>query len=595
MLIMSGLIFSGCARTTEQPTGLPTTTPTAAAVEGPDPVRARDAALVYVIGHYGEQAPWRNLIWLEEEITPEGLVGHEAYQYAAGDWVITISHPVVAPEAVVYSVVVANETTGFRWEGDVDAVGRVTGAPEGVVAARDAALAYLSERYGEEAPPPGLDWAEEFIPPEGWAPSGTYPYRAGDWVVWVYDAGVAEAYQVLAANETTGFQWEGEVDAGGHVTETTAPIGGQPVVGWYGHVVSLPADAQFDDYLALEPEGAGEIGLEGADAEIEAEIEGLRDKEEPEKYAHFWGTLTCDVLDYGGCQLVVTRLRSGRAIFDPDPVEGWEGQVFSVPGVAQFHDYFVLDGPFAVQYGIEGADEALMAQLEDFRDTSATIRIWGEIQCGIPDTMGCSIRVERCQLVSEESPPLGVHFESPAVGWYGRVVGLPAGARYDDYLHLLPEGAGDVGLTGTDAAIEAEIEGLRDSGTNAHFWGAIACGVPDHDGCQVTVSGIIPEGAGTYADPDPVEGWEGRYFFGAGLGEFDDCFILDFYGPFGVRYGIQGADEALQAALEELRNIDKYEGPIPDIRIWGEMQCGVPDVNGCQIIVDRLEELFSRP
>lgn len=223
MLIMSGLIFSGCARTTEQPTGLPTTTPTAAAVEGPDPVRARDAALVYVIGHYGEQAPWRNLIWLEEEITPEGLVGHEAYQYAAGDWVITISHPVVAPEAVVYSVVVANETTGFRWEGDVDAVGRVTGAPEGVVAARDAALAYLSERYGEEAPPPGLDWAEEFIPPEGWAPSGTYPYRAGDWLVTVYDPGVRlEVYQVLAANQITGFQWEGEVDAEGHVTEEDA-------------------------------------------------------------------------------------------------------------------------------------------------------------------------------------------------------------------------------------------------------------------------------------------------------------------------------------------------------------------------------------
>jgi hypothetical protein len=379
------------------------------------------------------------------------------------------------------------------------------------------------------------------------------------------------------------------------LSETEIAAEEQPVVCWYGHVVSLPEGAQFDDYLVLEPEGAREIGLEGANAEIQAQIEGLRDKEEPGKYAHFWGTVTCPVLDYGGCQFVVTRVRSGRAVFDPDPVEGWEGQVFSVPGLAQFDDYFVLDGPFPIQYGIEGTDEALMAQLEGFRDTSATIRIWGEIQCGIPDTMGCSITVERCELVSEESPPLGVHFESPLVGWYGRVVGLPADARYDDYLHLLPEGAGDVGLTGADGAIEAEIEGLRDSGTPAHFWGAITCGVPDYDGCQVTVTRIVPEGAGPYPDPDPVEGWEGRYFFGAGLGEFDDCFILDFYGPFAVRYGIQGTDEALQAALEELRNIDKHEGPIPDIRIWGEMQCGVPDVNGCQIIVDRLEELFSRP
>jgi len=56
VLILCGLILNGCGPVTEQPTELPTATPTAA-VEGPDPVRARDAALAYVIGHYGEQAP----------------------------------------------------------------------------------------------------------------------------------------------------------------------------------------------------------------------------------------------------------------------------------------------------------------------------------------------------------------------------------------------------------------------------------------------------------------------------------------------------------------------------------------------------------
>ncbi|MCK4451820.1 MAG: hypothetical protein KAX26_14650, partial [Anaerolineae bacterium] len=346
------------------------------------------------------------------------------------------------------------------------------------------------------------------------------------------------------------------------------------------------------------PEGAGEIGLTGADADVEAEIVALRDKEEPGKYAHFWGTLTCDVPDYGGCQLVVIRLDPGMPPgprFDPDPVEGWQGQLFSVPGMAQFEEYFVLDGPFPVRYGFQGADEALQTQLEDLRDTSAIIRIWGEIQCGVPSYGGCGIRVKRFELVSEESLPLGVHYESPVVGWYGQVIGLPADARYDDFLRLLPLGAGDVGLTGADADIEAEIERLRDSGTNAHFWGAIVCGVPDYDGCQIAVTRVIPEGAGPYSDPNPVEGWEGRYFFGRGLGGFDDCFILDFYGPFGIQYGIRGADEALEAALEDLRSIDKHEGPVPDIQIWGEVQCGVSDVNGCQIIVDRLEELFSRP
>ena len=87
--------------TAEPPTDVATAPPRRPPSEWPHPVRARDAALVYVIGHYGEQAPWRNLIWLEEEISPEGLVGHEAYQYAAGDRVVTGSYAVLPPQWTV--------------------------------------------------------------------------------------------------------------------------------------------------------------------------------------------------------------------------------------------------------------------------------------------------------------------------------------------------------------------------------------------------------------------------------------------------------------------------------------------------------------
>jgi hypothetical protein len=309
VLILGGLILNGCGPVTEQPTELPTATPTAAAVEGPDPVRARDAALAYVIGHYGEQAPWRNLIWLGEEISPERLVGHAAYQYGAADWVITISCPTAAPEAVVYSVVVANQTTGF--------------------------------------------------------------------------------------------QWEGEVDAAGQVTETAAPTEGHPVVCWYGRVVGLPEGAQFDDYLALQPEGAGEIGVEGAKAEIEAQIEALRDKAEPWNYAHFWGTLACDLLDYGGCQLLVTRLRPEGPegpFFDPDPVEGWEGTIISNPPDAQFDDYFVLAGDLPVGFGIDSSDPEVAGQLETVRDTATTIHVWGEVTCPAIDSFGTHVVATRIEI-----------------------------------------------------------------------------------------------------------------------------------------------------------------------------------------------------
>ena len=81
------------------------------------------------------------------------------------------------------------------------------------------------------------------------------------------------------------------------------------VVGWYGQISSLPAGGAYDDYVALVPEGAGEFGVTGADEAVNAQIIALRDKEEPGKYAHFWGTLICGVDDYNGCRLVVERLR----------------------------------------------------------------------------------------------------------------------------------------------------------------------------------------------------------------------------------------------------------------------------------------------
>ncbi|MBN1813159.1 MAG: DUF333 domain-containing protein [Anaerolineae bacterium] len=178
---------------------------------------------------------------------------------------------------------------------------------------------------------------------------------------------------------------------------------GTEVVGWYGSVVSLPPGSQYDDYLVLAPEGVGEIGIAGADEGVEAQIVALRDQEEPGKYAHFWGTLTCDVPDYNGCQLVVTRLRvdGPGEFFDPDPVEGWDGLVIGEPPLSQYDDHFVLSGDFFVIYGIGSSDPAIAAQLEELRDTMIPVRIWGEVTCGIMDVNGCAIDVTRIEIIGE--------------------------------------------------------------------------------------------------------------------------------------------------------------------------------------------------
>jgi hypothetical protein len=182
------------------------------------------------------------------------------------------------------------------------------------------------------------------------------------------------------------------------VTETLAHTGGLRVVAWCGRVVSLPAYGQFDDYLVLQPEGAGEIGLTGADNTVAAQIQILRDST---TYAHFWGTLNCPVLDYGGCELVVTRLREDRPgpAFDPEPVAGWEGTIIGYPPGSQFAQYFRLAGDFPVGYGIESHDPVLDVQLQGLRDTGTIIRVWGELVVPVISPYGAAIVVNQIEVV----------------------------------------------------------------------------------------------------------------------------------------------------------------------------------------------------
>jgi hypothetical protein len=367
----------------------------------------RDAALRYVTEQFGQTGLGSGLAWEEEALTPVDLPGGGTFQYTAGEWVVTISYAVLPPEQAVYPVTVENQATGFEWEGEVDGQGRVTelGAEEPDVmfdriAARDAALNHVYQKY-QYPPVESVAWEEEDITPKGLVGSASFRYTAFNWVAEVsYPIVAPEAtiYEVTVTNADLGLDWRGTVDGEGTVTEQVTPTGGQPVVCWYGRVVGLPEGAQFDDYLTLEPEGAGEVGVEGADADTEAEISALRDKEEPGGRAHFWGMLTCDTLDYGGCQLLVTRLRPEGPegpFFDPDPVEGWEGTIVGNPAGSQFDDYFVLAGDFPVGFGIDSIDPELVDQLEGLRDTQTTIRVWGEVTCPAIDSFGTHIVVSR--------------------------------------------------------------------------------------------------------------------------------------------------------------------------------------------------------
>ena len=189
--------------------------------------------------------------------------------------------------------------------------------------------------------------------------------------------------------------------------EPKPPVTDLPVVGWYGSVHSLPAESNFDDYLSLVPQGAGEVGLVGATAEMDTIIEEMRDAEPPNNQAHFWGLLTCGVSDYAGCLLVVSDIRPvvpGETRYG-DAVEGWEGTLISNqlwvlpddPFVPD--DAFVLAGNHPVHYGIVGMDPAVNLQLvEQYRDTGIVVRIWGDVACGAPEPNMATSDVNYCQI-----------------------------------------------------------------------------------------------------------------------------------------------------------------------------------------------------
>ena len=212
IVVVVGVVGCGSAPPAEDPSAAGASTE----VQG-----ARDAAVTFVREHF-EEAPAEPLSWVEENLTAEGLVGGEQWQYTAGDWVVKVSYAIVAPEWTVYHVAVSNQSTGFEWEGRVDGSGRAPEAPENALLARDQALLYISEQHGLSGLGAGLAWQEERLTPENIVGGETYQYTAGDWVVTIsYPVVLPEntIYTIAVTNESSGFEWEGQVDPQGVVTE----------------------------------------------------------------------------------------------------------------------------------------------------------------------------------------------------------------------------------------------------------------------------------------------------------------------------------------------------------------------------------------
>jgi putative hemolysin len=192
--------------------------------------------------------------------------------------------------------------------------------------------------------------------------------------------------------------FRGECHPGGPTKEASESSTSQ-VVAWYGRVISAGTDLPAESKLLIAPEGTGEVFITGENGEIENMIISIRDKEPPANYANFWGWLDCPSAD--ACLLTVTKIRLDGPgdFFEPDMLEGWEGTIITTstePGSGG-NDCIVVSGEFDIQYGISGADETISQQIEEYKDSTQLVRIWGTLTSGIPDWNGTQIMVSKIE------------------------------------------------------------------------------------------------------------------------------------------------------------------------------------------------------
>lgn len=183
--------------------------------------------------------------------------------------------------------------------------------------------------------------------------------------------------------------------------EEIPPIAVRPVSGWLGKVISAPKGVGYDDILVLSPETVGELGIQGANEDMKAEIRDLRDKPEPGQYAHFWGSLVCGVEDHNGCRLDVERIRVGATATDPEPIQKWEGVLIPAEFNSGDSTVFVLKGSYTMWYSIHSNDPAVLQQIMALRGTDQVVSVSGELITGVPDVNGSRIQASSISLTGE--------------------------------------------------------------------------------------------------------------------------------------------------------------------------------------------------
>jgi len=172
--------------------------------------------------------------------------------------------------------------------------------------------------------------------------------------------------------------------------------------------------------------------------------------------------------------------------------------------------------------------------------------------------------------------------------WWGVIKSTEPGAQYDDYFER--QDLGQIiyfGIDSIDPAVQAQIKALRDSGKIAHLYGTLLSNVPDFNGSQIKVNRIEVEEPtpGSFTPPGDTEelaDWWGVIKSTEPGAQYNDYFERQDLGQI-IYFGIDSIDPAIQAQIKALRDSGKI------VHLYGTLLSNVPDYNGSQIQVDRIE------
>jgi len=172
--------------------------------------------------------------------------------------------------------------------------------------------------------------------------------------------------------------------------------------------------------------------------------------------------------------------------------------------------------------------------------------------------------------------------------WWGVIKSTPPGAQFDDYFERQDLGQKiRFGIDSLDPTIKSQIETLRDSGKIVHLYGTLVSNVPDYNGSQIQVDCIEIEeqSPGSFMPPEATEvlaDWWGVIKSVQPGAQFDDYFERHDLGQI-IRFGIDSLDPEIKSQIEMVRDTGKI------VHLYGTLVSNVPDYNGSQIQVERLE------